>query len=187
MAGVIGQTLIYPLEIARTCLSVSPAGTYKGITDCTISIFRQGGSRALYNGWGASTLGIMPYAGLDLGINSLLRERVAQYYQGSDTEPGIVTMLGCGMVSATVAMLVTYPIGLVRTRLQASSIPGSPKFNGIVDCTRQTYKGGGLRAFYRGVVPTTVKVVPAAAISYAGYVWISEYLERRYTTMLATA
>ena len=37
---------------------------------------------------------------------------------------GITTLLGCGMVSSSCAMTVTYPIGLIRTRLQASGMPG---------------------------------------------------------------
>lgn len=40
-------------------------------------------------------------------------------------------LLGCGMLSSSVAMVATYPLSLVRTRLQASGMPGvgSPEMN----------------------------------------------------------
>lgn len=185
IAGVISQTLIYPLEIARTCMSVSAAGTYSSIWHCTTSIMKTGGLRALYAGWSVSTLGIVPYAGLDLAMNSMMRERVTAIYEKQHAEPGILTLLSCGMVSATFAMLCTYPIGLVRTRLQASSVPGAPRFDGIVDCARKTYQEGGIRAFYRGVGPTTIKVVPSAAISYACYSRLTTQFKKRESAELA--
>lgn len=42
------QGLVYPLELVRTRMTVSPQGTYKGIADAAITIFRQEGMLSFY-------------------------------------------------------------------------------------------------------------------------------------------
>eukprot|EP00483_Globobulimina_turgida_P007103 UN07117 len=60
-AGAISQTIIYPLEIAKTRLALSTPGQYRHFIHCIRSIYRYEGSRSLYNGLAASISGIVPY------------------------------------------------------------------------------------------------------------------------------
>ena len=46
-------------------------------------------------------------------------------------------------------------------------MPGATHYNGFVDAFRKTYARDGVRGFYRGLVPTMLKVVPSTSISYA--------------------
>ena len=79
-------------------------------------------------------------------------------------------MHGCGMLSSTVAMLCTYPINLVRTRLQLNGMEGRKElYSGPLDVVRQALRAGGPRALYQGLVPNLLKVLPATSISYAVY------------------
>ena len=170
VAGAIAQVVVYPLEICKTRLALSPQGTYMGgVAGCLRAIARAEGVGALYQGLSASLMGIMPYAGIDLAVNSLLKERVASAYAMRGQEPAVSAVLTCGMLSSSVAMVITYPLNLVRTRLQASGMPGSPCFDGPIDCLQQTVRGGGLRALYAGLLPNMLKVLPATSISYAMY------------------
>lgn len=41
--------------------------------------------------------------------------------QHTDTDPGVFVLLFCGSVSSTCGMLASYPLALVRTKLQAQS------------------------------------------------------------------
>jgi len=169
LAGATSQVAIYPLEIAKTRLALSSPGTYRGPMDCMAQIVRKEGAAALYTGLGTSVLGIIPYAGVDLAINSMLKEFASKYYTQRMQEPGIATLLACGMLSSSCAMTVTYPVGLVRTRLQASGMPGAPKYDGGLDCLRQIISKDGFKGLYRGMVPNAMKVLPATSISYAMY------------------
>ena len=99
----------------------------------------------------------------------MLKDVVSRYHDARRTEPTVAAVLACGMLSSTVAMLGTYPLNLVRTRLQASGMPGSPTYDGPLDCFRQTVRAGGLRSLYQGLVPNMLKVLPATSISYAVY------------------
>ena len=83
--------------------------------------------------------------------------------------PGVVQLLGCGMASSTTAMLCTYPLNLIRTKLQTSGMEGAVKYAGPVDCFRRVVAKDGLGGLYRGVAPNLAKVLPATSVSYAVY------------------
>ena len=52
-------------------------------------------------------IGIVPYAGIDLSINSLLKEGMGRHYAARGVEPGVPALLACGMISSTCAVLST--------------------------------------------------------------------------------
>ena len=124
-------------------------------------------------GLGTSVVGIVPYAGVDLSVNSMLKDLAGRLCAARGHEPGVGVVLGCGMISSSVAMLCTYPLNLVRTRLQASGMPGAPTYTGPWDCLQQTIKAGGVRGLYQGIIPNSLKVLPATSISYAIYDMLS--------------
>ena len=173
-AGAIAQAAIYPLEICKTRIAVAAAGTYSGLFDCVSQILRAEGPMALYQGLTTSIVGIVPYAGVDLSINSLLKDVTARWYKARGEEPGVTVVLSCGMLSSTCAMLMTYPLNLVRTRLQASGMPGAPSYSGPLDVVKQAIRGGGIGGLYQGILPNMLKVLPATSISYAVYDYLAK-------------
>ena len=122
VAGAISQAVVYPLEIVRTRLALADVHAYRGPVHCLTTVVRQEGVRHLYSGLRISVIGIIPFAGIDLAINSGLREYVTQQLaeQESRKTPSVGVMLGCGMISSSTAMVATFPLGLIRTRLQVS-------------------------------------------------------------------
>ena len=168
-AGAIGQVAVYPLEICKTRLAIAAPGVYAGLLDCLRSVVQREGMGALYKGLGTSVIGIVPYAGIDLAVNSAFKDVASRVYSARGEEPGVSAVLACGMISSTMAMLCTYPINLVRTRLQASGMPGTPEYAGPLDVVRQAVRAGGLSALYQGLLPNLLKVLPATSISYAVY------------------
>jgi solute carrier family 25 phosphate transporter 23/24/25/41 len=137
------------------------------------------GLPALYRGCGLSIIGIVPYAGIDLAVNSALREMAAEFYDGKGEEPSMAIPLACGMVASTTAMVSTYPIGLVRTKIQASGMPGAVVYSGPLDAVVKTLRQEGWRGLFRGMVPNLLKVVPAGALSAASYSVVTERLKKR--------
>ena len=63
-------------------------------------------------------LGILPYAGLDIAAFELMHDRLQLAYCDPAAVPP-AALLVAGMLSSTGAQLVAYPLGFVRTRLQA--------------------------------------------------------------------
>ena len=175
-SGFVTQSIIYPLEITKTRLALASDGIYNGIGDCLRKIAKNEGPAALYKGWGASVLGIMPYAAIDLTIYNILRD---MYVKKVGKEPTVYALLGCGAFSSICGQVVSYPFALVRTRLQSQGLPGKPiLYNGLVDCTMKTMQNEGIRGFYRGILPNFMKSVPAVAISYAVYEKVKMMMNR---------
>ena len=139
------------------------------ITGTLSAVLNESGPRGLFRGLTPSLVGIVPYAGIDLMTNSSLRESVTRRYQHLGIEPGIPELLGCGMASSTTAMLATYPLNVVRTRMQTGGLPGFPSYTSVQQCLRHILKTDGIPGFYRGIVPSLAKVLPASSISYAVY------------------
>ena len=54
-------------------------------------------------------------------------------------------------------------------------MPGQPVYHSIADAFQQTWRSGGARALYRGLLPSLGKVVPANAISY----WVYDHWTQR--------
>jgi solute carrier family 25 phosphate transporter 23/24/25/41 len=83
-AGITSQFIIYPLEVARSRLAISPKNTYKGIIDVFKKMIKKEGPKSLYRGLLPSLLGIMPYAAIDLAIYDMLKTKYI-YYQKKRT------------------------------------------------------------------------------------------------------
>jgi solute carrier family 25 (mitochondrial phosphate transporter), member 23/24/25/41 len=169
IAGCAAQFLIYPLEVLKTRMSVSRPGHYRGFWDCLTQIYTNRGIRGLYKGCGTSSMGILPYAGVDLMINSQIREQAGSYYRHRGQEPGLIVLLGAGMLSSSCAMIATYPLNLIRTRLQASGMTGAPFYENATDCFYKTIAKDGPLGLYRGFTANLMKVLPSTSISYAVY------------------
>ena len=98
LAGVVSQTVIYPLEVTKTRLAVAPPGTYNGIADCVYKIFTREGPKALFRGLGTSISGIVPYAGVDMSVFFGLKE--AWMAKNPEQSPGVLVLLIMGATSS---------------------------------------------------------------------------------------
>jgi len=167
VAGFVSQTFVYPLQITKTRLNIAPTGTYNGIFDTMRQIVRKEGMMSLFKGLGASTMGIIPYASVDLAVYNALKDEYCERYS---TDPSIMTLLACGSVSCISGQIVSYPLQRIRTLLQVQGMAGrETEFNGTLDCAVKTLRSAGVVGLYRGMLPNMLKSVPAIAISYATF------------------
>lgn len=115
------------------------------MVDCAKKMLRKEGVRAFYKGYVPNTIGIIPYAGIDLAVYEVcfhacplhltfigmflwcsfiltfqtLKNAWLQRYCIGSADPGVLVLLGCGTVSSTCGQLASYPLALIRTRMQA--------------------------------------------------------------------
>jgi Mitochondrial carrier protein len=77
IAGVIGTTLIFPLDMVKTRLQNSGVGkgpVYSGPVDCFKRTLAAEGFKGLYNGLRPNLLGVFPEKALKLSVNDTCRE-----------------------------------------------------------------------------------------------------------------
>merc|ERR1712083_839301 len=79
LAGAGSLCFVYPLDYARTRLASdvgSGSRDFKGLGDCLIKTAAgPKGPLALYNGFGVSVIGIIPYRGVYFGLNDSLTSK----------------------------------------------------------------------------------------------------------------
>ncbi|KAI0702892.1 mitochondrial carrier [Cytidiella melzeri] len=168
IGGITSQLSIYPIETMKTQMMSSAGAQRSSIREAAARLYAAGGIRAFYRGLGIGLIGVFPYSAIDMSTFEGLK--LAYLRASGKEEPGVFVLLACGSVSGSVGATSVYPLNLVRTRLQASGSSGHPqKYDGMMDVVRLTYAKDGWRGFYRGLLPTLAKVVPAVSISYVVY------------------
>ncbi|XP_037818194.1 calcium-binding mitochondrial carrier protein SCaMC-2 isoform X1 [Lucilia sericata] len=190
-AGGISQTAIYPMEVLKTRLALRKTGQYSGILDAAKKIYVHEGLRSFYRGYIPNMLGIIPYAGIDLAVYETLKKN---YLSSHNTEqPSFLVLLACGSASSTLGQVCSYPLALVRTRLQAQVVlkskqSGSPmggiplkqagagNDDNMFGVFRKILRTEGICGLYRGITPNFIKVLPAVSISYVVYEYSSRCL-----------
>ena len=182
LAGVTAQTTIYPLEIVKTRLALANRGVYRGVTHCLMKTMEVEGAKGIFAGLGASCIGIIPYAGIDLAVFMTLKSKWIKAHPNNFEEgPGAIQLLSMGAFSSSCGQVVAYPLQLVRTKLQAQGMEGRPvRYNGISDCIKQTVRDHGFKGLYKGIGPNFLKAIPAISISYLVYEKTSRYLKRTF-------
>lgn len=170
MAGVASQTSIYPLEVLKTRLALRRTGQYRGLFHAAYVILTTEGVRSFYRGLFPSLLGIIPYAGIDLAIYETLKNLYLNYHKNQSADPGVFVLLACGTASSTCGQLASYPLSLVRTKLQAQArSKDATGGDNMVSVFKRILQEDGPRGLYRGLAPNFMKVAPAVSISYVVY------------------
>ncbi|VEL10258.1 unnamed protein product [Protopolystoma xenopodis] len=114
-------------------------GQYSSIWDCAGQLYRTHGWRVFYRGYVPNLLGILPYAGVDMALYetfkhlatnwnqplSVKAESVGRTGDSGSTKlplvPPVVISLCSGALSSVCGQVATYPLALVKTKLQAQS------------------------------------------------------------------
>jgi len=122
------------------------------------------GYGAFYKGFGATLLGLS-----QISILMPLYEVLKSDTLCGDSTFGIIV---ASSVAKVVAMTLTYPIEVIRTRLQDQRAIGSErKYKGILSTLQLILKEEGPRALYAGITANFSRVVPNTAAALLGYEW----------------
>lgn len=132
------------------------------------STVASGGVRQLYAGLGPTLMGIVPYGGISFAtfesIKSLYRARGVVPHDWEGDEMPVAHKLAAGGVSGFIAQTVTYPLHIVRRRMQ---VRGSGAYPSVSAGLAQIYRTEGVwNGLFKGVGLTWVKGPLAAAIGF---------------------
>jgi len=168
LAGAGSLCIVYPLDYARTRLA-SDVGkdqkSFNGLMDCLVKTARgPGGFFGLYNGFGVSVIGIIPYRGAYFGVNDTL---AAINPWRKDKGPlRVLSVFACAQTAAISAGYASYPFDTVRRRLQMQS--EKPKaewrYSGTMDCFRKIVATEGVTALFKGAGANALRTVGSAMV-----------------------
>ncbi|XP_058067932.1 mitochondrial carrier protein CoAc2 [Magnolia sinica] len=179
VAGGFAKTVVAPLERVKILFQTRRAEFQSiGLWGSFRKIAKTEGLLGFYKGNGASVARIVPYAALHYMAYEQYRRWIILTLPGIGRGP--VLDLVAGSVAGGTAVLFTYPLDLVRTKL-AYQVVGSSRLNiggqlhtepiykGISDCVSKIYRQGGIRGLYRGAAPSLYGIFPYSGLKFYFY------------------
>lgn len=102
--------------------------------------------------------------------------KAAAVKRKGDGQLTVTERLAYGGTAGAVAQTITYPLDVIRRRMQVASIQGQFAYSGSVDAVRKIMLREGWRALYRGLLPNYLKVVPAISVSFVTFEGVNKLL-----------
>ena len=176
-----------------------PIRPYRNMFDAASTIVREEGPMALYKG--ASVAFVMvSHGGIQFVAYEFLKSRFGTYTRAERAKKqdherisvlealedslGYLTM---GAASKILASTFTYPLQVIKSRLQqrADAVDISQEgeirvkrreYKGVVDCVSRIWRNEGALGFFKGCVPNALRVAPSSAITFVVYETVMDAL-----------
>lgn len=169
LSGITAASASYPLDLVRTRLAAQRNSMYyRGMWHALETIRREEGFHGLYKGLRATLLGVGP----SIAISFTVYESLRSYWQTQrPNDSTVMVSLACGSVSGIASSTATFPLDLVRRRMQLEGAAGQARVyrTGVVGAVAHIFRAEGLRGLYRGILPEYYKVVPGVGIAFMTY------------------
>ncbi|GBG83507.1 hypothetical protein CBR_g37220 [Chara braunii] len=175
VSGGVAKTIIAPLERVKI-LFQTRLGNFQsvGVWRSLGHIFRTEGVLGFYRGNGANVVRVVPYAALHYMTYEQYRRWIIAAYGYSDPRVDLVA----GSFAGATAVVCTYPLDLIRTRL-ALQFPAHPERmgpgamlaseHGIRTVFTTVFQESGVKGLYRGIGPTLWGIFPYAGLKFYVY------------------
>jgi len=168
LAGAGSLCIVYPLDYARTRLASdvgSGQRTFNGLGDCLVKTAKgPSGILGLYNGFGVSVAGIIPYRGVYFGMFDTLAG--INPFRKDTGLIGLGSKFAIAQATAITAGYASYPFDTIRRRLQMQS--EKPKsewmYKGTMDCFWKILKNEGTTAMFKGAGANALRTVGSALV-----------------------
>lgn len=174
--------------------SSSPARAVQAVAQTTASTVQAIGARAgisnFYRGFSATILGMLPYAGMsflthDTAHDLFRHPAIAKYSTlpkplnhpaGKPAPLRSWAELCSGGIAGLVSQTASYPLEVIRRRMQVGGTVGDGRRLKIAETARTILRERGLMGFWVGLSIGYVKVVPMVAVSFYTYERVKEWL-----------
>jgi solute carrier family 25 carnitine/acylcarnitine transporter 20/29 len=186
VAGSVGgltQSIICgPMELAKTRMQIQGQGesrhrfrvtkhSYTGPVDCMRKIYHTEGFRGVFRGLGLTAARDSPsFSFYFLSFEWMCRKMEPE----NGGQVGTLGLLFAGGMAGICAWVVTYPIDVMKSKIQADM---NNQYKGFTDCCIQSYRQSGLRAFTTGFCSTVLRAFPTNAATFATVSLVLRYMK----------
>eukprot|EP01023_Acetabularia_acetabulum_P028089 TRINITY_DN26549_c0_g1_i1.p2 TRINITY_DN26549_c0_g1~~TRINITY_DN26549_c0_g1_i1.p2 ORF type:complete len:296 (+),score=46.79 TRINITY_DN26549_c0_g1_i1:181-1068(+) len=174
--GIVAQALaglvFTPIDVAKERLQVQPmkgqtSAKYRGAIDAFYSLYREG---ALLRGYWVTNSVWFPWNVIYMSTYEGLKRQV-NGEGNQDMTP--LQYAVCSGISATIAVILTHPMDIIKTRYQ---VINSKEGDSIVGVVQQTIKSEGFGVLHKGLIARILTIAPGSAISWMIYESVKKFL-----------
>ncbi|OIW17800.1 hypothetical protein TanjilG_02428 [Lupinus angustifolius] len=176
IAGAASRTATAPLDRLKVVLQVQSERAF--IMPAVMKIWKQDGLLGFFRGNGLNVVKVAPESAIKFYAYEMLKNVIGEAQGNKSADIGTAGRLVAGGMAGAVAQMAIYPMDLIKTRLQTSACDGGrvPKLGRL---TKDIWVQEGPRAFYRGLVPSLLGMIPYAGIDLTAYDTLKD-MSKRY-------
>lgn len=170
-SAACSSLIVQPIWVTKTrrLLDSEKGHDFKRLKHISKSIKKDHGILGFYRGFSLS-LALSLYGTVQVTSYSTITEKIKQSREDNNLSNLEITMVGMG--SRLIASLVLYPLTTVRTRYQQNQYfegMKGEKYLSVTDIAKKTFLKEGVRGFYKGVVPMTLRSMPSQGLFFLAY------------------
>jgi hypothetical protein len=167
-----------PFDVIKQRMQLH-GSTYRSLTHCASTVFRQEGLRAFYISYPTTLAMTVPFTALQFTAYESLTKLMQ-----SRRRPGYDPLTHCtaGGLAGGVAAAATTPLDVVKTLLQtrgSSTDAEIRQARGLVEASSIIWRREGAKGFFRGMKARVVTAAPSTAICWSAYEVAKAYFIRR--------
>lgn len=170
-AGVINSVISTPIEHVRIRLQAQPHGPnklYHGPLDCVRKLCAQDGvTKGLYRGTHVTVYREAQSYGVWFLAFEYLMNQDAKRHGMKREDISSWKVATYGGLAGEALWLSSYPLDVVKSKMQTDGFGAGKQYKSMTDCFRQTYATEGLVGFWKGIGPTLLRAMPVSACTFA--------------------
>eukprot|EP01147_Barroeca_monosierra_P007435 gene7435-9783_t len=174
-AGICAVCTTYPLDVLRSRMAFR-VGEHWSVRESIRHIVGAEGTFAFFRGLKPTIVGMIPYAGVSFFCYEnfkllLLKVPACRHSRQDDRHLHPIVNVACGGISGAIAQTISYPLDVVRRRMQLDMYAPNqkPRYRGIWHALTQIYAENGLRSIFRGLSINYIREIPQAGVAYTTY------------------
>lgn len=175
LSACVATLAVHPVDVLRTRFAAQgEPRVYPTLRAAVVTMCRTEGPSVFYKGLTPTLIAIFPYAGLQFSFYSSLK-RVYEWVLPAQTDGNLKNLL-CGSGAGVISKTLTYPLDLIKKRLQVGGFEQARatfgqvrSYRGLLDCSRQVLREEGARGFFKGLSPSLLKAALSTGLVFFWY------------------
>lgn len=167
IAGAASRTATAPLDRLKVILQVQTSRA--SLVPAVKKIWKEERFLGFFRGNGLNVVKVAPESAIKFYTYEMLKGVIGDIKGEDKDEIGPFGRLLAGGIAGAIAQTAIYPLDLVKTRLQTYDAGVGGKAPRLPTLTKDIWIREGPRAFYKGLVPSILGIIPYAGMDLAAY------------------
>lgn len=188
VAGAAQTVIASPTELIKCrmqmqAINSDTSNKYKNVFDGLRTILRREGVRALMLGFSTTLLREIPAFSVYFGTYYWLETHPDYGFSAPSCidemfSADMAKLMVAGGLAGQASWTISYPVDVLKTRIQLDGLSKTRKYSGLVDCFKKSCKADGVRWAYQGLLPALLRAFPSNAITFSFTVCTFELLSK---------